>query len=341
MSVFLEKKDKKLLDELIKISQSIYSCYEKLINLELNNKKSSDEYRKILDYITLALETEKEKYQSLNLDVNKCLLYKEYLCSDEMHEDYYYSNDFAITEQDEDYKIIIRRVIINILDYITANDLSVFPSQVFSLLENFGINNAEQILTNKYNTSVAIIQSFDKEIFFNFILMINKLFGKEKLLIYKENLLKVKYNTIFLNKDIESEMLIQNFNMNNQIFDSDIIKKYYNINDYYYNNSKENYILEVVKTYIDDILNTPNDEYINSNLSLGLKYIYLNSLLYLVDDYENILTLILYFRDMVDYPGFYENRQRYSKSIINISKLFSSIKLKRKNESLSLNKYFN
>lgn len=58
----MEKHYRQLLIDIKKISLSIKVLYTKLYELEINDLKESDEYKKILDYLNVALECEKNIY---------------------------------------------------------------------------------------------------------------------------------------------------------------------------------------------------------------------------------------------------------------------------------------
>ena len=64
----MEKHYRKLLEDIKKISLSIKVLYTKLYELEVNCLKESDEYKKILDYLNVALECEKNIYGRISDD---------------------------------------------------------------------------------------------------------------------------------------------------------------------------------------------------------------------------------------------------------------------------------
>ena len=72
----LNNNEKKVLNKLYNITKSIKDLYFKLITLELNAKKNSEEYKKILDYLSMTRELE-EKYMNEIDDCNKYLSYFE------------------------------------------------------------------------------------------------------------------------------------------------------------------------------------------------------------------------------------------------------------------------
>ena len=57
-----------LVESLIRISYAIEGLYQKLYRLELEGKKNSDEYHKILEYLDMSLEYEEELYQDKKIN---------------------------------------------------------------------------------------------------------------------------------------------------------------------------------------------------------------------------------------------------------------------------------
>lgn len=61
----LDKKDYNQIENLIRIGSSIETLYKKMCNLEIEEKKDTDEYKKILDYLKIALEVESKQYANI------------------------------------------------------------------------------------------------------------------------------------------------------------------------------------------------------------------------------------------------------------------------------------
>ena len=57
---------RKLLKDIQKVSLSIKVLYNKLYELEINGLKKNDEYKKILDYLSIALECERKVYSGIS-----------------------------------------------------------------------------------------------------------------------------------------------------------------------------------------------------------------------------------------------------------------------------------
>ena len=68
----LTYEDLELVYNLFKVSLSIETLYKKLVSLEKSNQKDTDEYRKHLDYLKIALSVEKDLYHNAHLDDDQC-----------------------------------------------------------------------------------------------------------------------------------------------------------------------------------------------------------------------------------------------------------------------------
>lgn len=62
----MKKYNEQLMNHFKKLSLSIKNIYNKLNELEVEGLKESDEYRKNLDYLKIAVECEEDKYKELN-----------------------------------------------------------------------------------------------------------------------------------------------------------------------------------------------------------------------------------------------------------------------------------
>src|SRR5574344_1937571 len=57
------------IQDILKTDVSIYELYKKLYSLDLHGMKESELYKKNLDYLTIALGVEKEKYNNAKFDI--------------------------------------------------------------------------------------------------------------------------------------------------------------------------------------------------------------------------------------------------------------------------------
>ena len=103
----LSQRDYKIITEIIKITSSIDTIYRKLYNLEINNKKDSNEYKELLGYLDISLEVEKKYYNKINF--NKCKLIINYLLEERMPCDP--NSDLETIILQGNFNRVIRRII--------------------------------------------------------------------------------------------------------------------------------------------------------------------------------------------------------------------------------------
>lgn len=204
----LNNNEKNVLNKLYNITNSIKDLYFKLITLELNGKKNSEDYKKILDYLSMTRELEKKYMYEID-DCNKYLSYFE--------KNMYGVNEMnAITE--ENYLYLKEfRIIGNLLIYRDEN------------------NKNETILNE------AIL----KDIMLMFIKNLDMCIKKTTNKFLKEKLIYTIYSLIYSNKNIETDLLYYNFNFElDNISKSNYIAYLLNVDNKKYNKKFMSYILD-------------------------------------------------------------------------------------------------
>lgn len=204
----LNNNEKNVLNKLYNITNSIKDLYFKLITLELNGKKNNEDYKKILDYLSMTRELE-EKYMNEIDDCNKYLSYFE--------KNMYGVNEMnAITEGNYLY-LKEFRIIGNLLIYRDEN------------------NKNETILNE------AIL----KDIILMFIKNLDMCIKKTTNKFLKEKLIYTIYSLIYSNKNIETDLLYYNFNFElDNISKSNYIAYLLNVDNKKYNKKFMRYILD-------------------------------------------------------------------------------------------------
>lgn len=203
----LNNNEKNVLNKIYNITNSIKDLYFKLITLELNGKKNSEDYKKILDYLSMTRELEKKYMYEID-DCNKYLSYFE--------KNMYGVNEMnAITEGNYLY-LKEFRIIGNLLIYRDEN------------------NKNETILNE------AIL----KDIMLKFIKNLDMCIKKTTNKFLKEKLIYTIYSLIYSNKNIETDLLYYNFNFElDNISKSNYIAYLLNVDNKKYNKKFMCYIL--------------------------------------------------------------------------------------------------
>lgn len=204
----LNNNEKNVLNKLYNITNSIKDLYFKLITLELNGKKNSEDYKKILDYLSMTRELEEKHMYEID-DCNKYLSYFE--------KNMYGVNEMnAITEGNYLY-LKEFRIIGNLLIYRDEN------------------NKNETILN----------EALLKDIMLMFIKNLDMCIKKTTNKFLKEKLIYTIYSLIYSNKNIETDLLYYNFNFElDNISKSNYIAYLLNVDNKKYNEKFMWYILD-------------------------------------------------------------------------------------------------
>ncbi len=327
----LRQSDYEQIEAVIKITSSIDILYRRLYDLEINNQKDTDEYKKILEYLDISLEVEKGNYEKMNLSANKCVLIINYLLEQRMSSDP--KSDLETIILQEDFNRVIRRVI-SILGSKVLNDHSelqrMIPSQLIEMLQYLGLQNANELVMESIQSSVIMRQAFEKETLNTFLLFLQEVLEDKNYLSFRNRLLKAKYDIIFVNKDIESEMLISNFNVMNFLFNSKITADFLSLDSNLYKILKNGYGVKISTYQIAELLELSDMDYSSQNTALAsiLRQLYMRSGFLLLDD-EVISDVNYEFHEFVENPNYLNKHKEDKISISVIIQAFRKIKKDR------------
>ncbi len=192
----------KRLDDLTKISLAVNNIYSNLCLFEKDGKKDSDEFRKYVDYLQIALEIENEKIKKLSYNEENIglLVYhleeKFNLHGVDIYHDYMYLNEEA--------KVATR--IITTLDAILDE---IYCGEDYDHLAGADLYQIYNYITKTllYNN----LKKMDEQIKGD---KTGKLSRKtdDNLGCLRDLYLDYKYNMAFVNKEIEQNFLSNNFN---------------------------------------------------------------------------------------------------------------------------------
>lgn len=308
------------IDAFIKIASSIDTIYKRLYQLEVDNQKESAEYKNLLEYLDISLKVEKDYYDKINFSINKYELTINYLMQDRMPNNP--KSDLEAIILQENFNRVIRRVIAN-LDSRALNNQQALqkkvPNQFIELLQFFNNQITNESVLKSINSSILMKQSFENETLNTFLLFLKEESDDKENVSFKDRLLKAKYDIIFVNKEIETEMLKSRFNVMNFIFDSKATADILNINSELYNILKKEYGLKISTYQIKKLLELSDIDYGNEKNTLAsiLRQAYMKSAFLLLDD-EVISEINYDFHDLIEDPEYYnqQNEDKISTSLI-------------------------
>lgn len=312
-----KKSDLEELDGLLKTVTSIDILYKKLYELEISNNKNSEEYRKTIEYLEIALEVEADKYKKILYSSDKAVSILKHLLLTKVNKD---ESEIECLFSQNDSNRVVNRIITFLNQEISRNYslMSESISQELSMiLKYLGIEDPEQMIMDSFNRSKDLQETAEQETLNVFIKMVEEFISDENYNEFKNQLLRVKYDTAFINKKIESQMIFNNFNtLSTLLFDSKFIKGILNINNMEYEMFCNKYAFRKVSLEIDKIIEpvsfiNDNEEIDFSNLLIQA---YLRSLFLLIDE-DIIEDLREYFEMIREKTMFFEI---YNKKGINL-----------------------
>lgn len=255
------------IENLIKVTSSIDSIYRKLYDLEINGRKYTEEYNKLIEELKISIEIEKKQYKDCNLNYWKCVAWNYYFLNKKVPIDFT-NNIENVMEQDYNYRIIRR--ILNTLENIMNLDFKsikrALPLDIEKKLKQLGIYNNDKFLSKLVDSSSEVIYSLELDILNAYLNFLEEFKTKNEYEYLKKELINSKYNLSFIKKKIESDMISNNFEVSDTIY---INSKFYADLVYLdfksYNDLRNSYGEEKVINQIIKLLEIGDMDYSDSN----------------------------------------------------------------------------
>lgn len=315
----ITKKDLEQIEAILRNNKNIERLYDKLYNLEIQGKKNTEEYTKLLEYISIVIEVEDKLYNEANLTPKKILSWI----------------NFLKTTIDKS-NAIVQRIINTLFRKITNNYnvlINLSNKELSNVLKISGIR-----LTDKNPKKeeickcIMLKESIQKDSYYTFISFLEENINDPKQKMFSEYLTKSKYDAIFQNKNIETYALKNNLNI--PIYPyiiSPLIRDILNINPILYKNIKDSIGNKIVTNQIYKILEIKDEEYNNLNIAAAqvIRENMIKSYFIFMSD-EKISDINHEFHEFIednDYEQLFPNNNISKNIIINI---FKGIKQYRK-----------
>ena len=206
----LEKNDYDLIKCFIKRAEEIESIYTRLCSLEIHDKKDSNDYKNEIEELKQAIELEEKQYNFANLTYSKCIAIANYILNN-LFSSYCSSNVESIIER-EHYEGTTRRVISNLtqkMNYLNKDIDNLIPKDIKLLLKCLGIQEPQKIF-KKIDKEEEIQSVLDDDYMNIFLTILEGYIKDKKCEEYKDILIQSKYYTVFINKNIENNIIDNN-----------------------------------------------------------------------------------------------------------------------------------
>lgn len=220
MSYKFDSKEIEKIDRLLNITTSIDETYTGLYRLELDGKKNTDEYRKLLDYLKSLKNIENNLYNDENLTLEKCSMWANYILSNKVHKNFFDGIE-GIIIRDQKNRVFMR--ILGILKkkviYDADNITRLMPKEMTDLLKNQNIPNLDKLTNYAIKSNIDINKAIEKDTFNGFLLFLQEFTNNDKYLDIKNELLQTKYDISFIDIDVENDMINNTFNIQNVLYE--------------------------------------------------------------------------------------------------------------------------
>lgn len=329
-----------VIEGFLKSSHTIKKIYEKLEQLDINNHKNTKEYITHISKLKQEMNKENSKYKNANLTTEQKMKIIE-LLTDNSNSSKKENINIIINQQDKD---LITRRVVNILVNQTISNIDYtkknIPNELLELLDthNISINDNESYKEIKNYSKIQLAISNDINLVFLNILYENLNLWKYSE--YKNNLLKSFYSTSFINKNIEKQLINNNFNINNNIYitsklTNDLLKS----NSTIYNTITSLLVEPQINSHITNLLNIKDNEYNYPSINIYsvLTECYIRSLLTFLPN-DRLYYLKKYFHYLLTNHNYFKDNKNSQEIIINCIKNIKHDKSKKRIISLNLNK---
>ncbi len=232
-----------MLDKLENISGIIWDHYNELTNLEVEGKKDTPEYEKVIEELKLILEIEDDYYRDL----------------ENMGIDAYEMGNFILNEYEKENFSVGFHCIFSynkdrILDRMISK-LYNYKSDSYAFSRIYNYNEFCSELEKNYELDLLNI----------FLSLINDLINDNYYKVYRGHLMGLKYILAYLCEPLEKELIVKKYDM--KTFNMEHAKTFLEINDELENEEMLSieFFREIINNELQIILKIPDESYINEN----------------------------------------------------------------------------
>lgn len=203
-----------LYNKLYNLTEVIYDLYDKLISLEYNDMQNTKQYKEQVENIKVCKYLEEEYYKALD----RCSMDRLVKYINKINVDDYASYDdsdfdFAIFH-DSKLEFVRRRIFGRLIDIKNQKETvdfytDIISSEIVPLYNNsFTLKNHIVIVADRAKKICDMLWNINDNILIRYLLFVQSNIDKGK---YKSFYVTNKYKTIFINTNIENNLIENNF----------------------------------------------------------------------------------------------------------------------------------
>ena len=293
-----EADDYQMIKELLEVTNSIKELYKRLYNLECEGKKESEEYRKNLEYLKIAIEVEDGIYDEFDI-----------LKVEKMY-------NFLLKQHEINEHFILKRIVNNINDKFVINEdwvLDLFPEELVDSVYESHNEKTEEELMQFASGFLEVYKSLNKDISEGVLVFLQEYINKNNSSDIKDELIKRKYNLLFTNKKLEASIILNDFNISNLIYsNTELISCYALINNETLKKIKDVFLADEITKEFLKILDGDELGYDIEDIRVYkiIKQCLLRAYFVLVDD-EFLSELNYEFHNLIEDEFYIKNHSEY------------------------------
>jgi len=257
------KEDLEKIELLIKTTTFIDKLYNKLYELEINGKKETEEYTETIKCLNTNIGYENTIYNDLTYE--NCIAYFKYIYSSEITNTFL-SDRESLLEQNYSNRII-RRILSTLNFKILSNPIhlqEILEEKLKNYVSDLDDEDSNSIIEHSANVSIQIKNSLDKDLLNMYLSILEEFINNNNYQIFKNQLINSTYNLSFTNKEIEKNLVNNNFTIPKEIYiSSTLITEINGLPQKVYEVLTDSYVLETIKEQMIAILEIGDMDYSN------------------------------------------------------------------------------
>ena len=318
MEYELKKEDYEDINSLIMISAQIKDLYDELYRLELNNKKGTTEYKKVIEHLKSSIFVENNIYERIGNSYDKNLDILAYLNQ----------NGIKFQQYDEELPIfsnnlVVSRILNRLMQNIITNQ-EIIPKELRFLLKENGISYRE--IMDSFTSSAKVRNSVTSDLINCLLAILEKEPHKKESI--NNSLKETKYMASYLYKNIEDNLIKKEFQIElNPYVETIIIGQISNWPKEAIQKIKSLYGIEYYNRIIKSMLLYDDEDLENDKImtKMIINQAFLRTIFLLLDD-NTIMDLNSNFHDLIEEKDMQDIFNTREKSIEMIIDAYRKIK---------------
>lgn len=263
-------KDVEKISSLAMTSITVLDLYARLYASEVDGQKDSEDYKKLLNYLKIALEVEEREYKNLNISFPKLLYYinDQNFVTRTLEKKLFESGNVDITQVNS------MQLSTRFLNYLLNNSNSyknifdIIPSGLIAILKKNNVANPVSTIEEAVRTSFEEQKIFCQDVARAFQFFINKEIEDDKKIVNRDSLIFHKYKESIICPCIENELIEEEFSPCDSIgIDTNLNAAFLGLSKEKYADDRSSFAKNAAIEEIYGLLSIPDADYEDLEIS--------------------------------------------------------------------------